>query len=32
MKTPVEDKLVSVVAEVEHPITVRVPIGTPLER
>ena len=30
-KTPVEDKLVSVVAEVEHPITVRVPIGTPLE-
>lgn len=27
-KTPVEDKLVSVVAEVEHPITVRVPIGT----
>ena len=30
-KTPVEDKLVSVVADVEHPITVRVPIGTPLE-
>lgn len=30
-KTPVEDKLVSVVAEVEYPITVRVPIGTPLE-
>ena len=30
-KTPVEDKLVSVVAEVEHPVTVRVPIGTPLD-
>ena len=29
--TPVEDKLVSVVAEVEHPVTVRVPIGTPLD-
>ena len=27
---PVTDKLVSVVAEVEHPVTVRVPIGTPL--
>lgn len=30
-KTPVEDKLVSVVAEVENPVTVRVPIGTPLD-
>lgn len=30
-KTPVVDKLVSVVAEVEHPITVRVPIGTSIE-
>lgn len=30
-QTPVEDKLVSVVAEVEHPVTVRVPIGTPLD-
>lgn len=29
--TPVEDKLVSVVAEVENPVTVRVPIGTPLD-
>lgn len=29
-QTPVVDKLVSVVAEVEHPVTVRVPIGTPL--
>ena len=29
--TPVEDKLVSVVAEVENPITLRVPIGTPLD-
>lgn len=29
--TPVVDKLVSVVAEVNHPVTVRVPIGTPLE-
>ena len=27
---PVTDKLVSVVAEVEHPVTVRVPLGTPL--
>lgn len=27
---PVTDKLVSVVAEVENPITVRVPIGTPI--
>ena len=27
---PVTDKLVSVVAEVEHPVTVRVPIGTAL--
>ena len=30
-KTPVVDKLVTVVAEVEHPITVRVPIGTSIE-
>ena len=29
--TPVVDKLVSVVAEVHHPVTVRVPIGTTLE-
>lgn len=29
--TPVVDKLVSVVAEVNHPVTVRVPIGTPVE-
>lgn len=29
---PVTDKLVSVVAEVEHPITVRVPLGTPLDQ
>ena len=29
--TPVEDKLVSVVAEVENPVTVRVPIGTSLD-
>lgn len=29
-KQPVTDKLVSVVAEVEHPVTVRVPLGTPL--
>lgn len=29
--TPVVDKLVSVVAEVEHPVTVRVPIGTSIE-
>lgn len=29
--TPVTDKLVSVVGEVEHPVTVRVPLGTPLE-
>ena len=29
--TPVVDKLVSVVAEVEHPVTVRVPIGTTIE-
>ncbi len=28
---PVVDKLVSVVAEVEHPVTVRVPIGTSIE-
>ena len=27
---PVTDKLVSVVGEVEHPVTVRVPLGTPL--
>ena len=30
-QTPVVDKLVSVVAEVENPITVRVPIGTSIE-
>lgn len=30
-QTPVVDKLVSVVAEVESPVTVRVPIGTPME-
>ncbi|NCB92286.1 MAG: NADH-quinone oxidoreductase subunit J [Clostridia bacterium] len=30
-KHPVTDKLVSVVAEVEHPVTVRVPIGTSLQ-
>lgn len=30
-QTPVVDKLVSVVAEVEHPVTVRVPIGCTLE-
>ena len=30
-QTPVMDKLVSVVAEVEHPVTVRVPIGTSIE-
>lgn len=30
-ETPVVDKLVSVVAEVNHPVTVRVPIGTSLE-
>ncbi|WP_334104398.1 4Fe-4S dicluster domain-containing protein, partial [Muricomes intestini] len=29
--TPVIDKLVSVTAEVEHPVTVRVPIGTTIE-
>ena len=29
--TPVVDKLVSVVAEVEHPVTVRVPIGCTIE-
>lgn len=29
--TPVVDKLVSVVAEVNHPVTVRVPIGTSVE-
>lgn len=29
--TPVIDKLVSVVAEVEHPVTVRVPLGTSIE-
>lgn len=29
--TPVVDKVVSVVGEVENPVTVRVPIGTPLE-
>lgn len=30
-ETPVVDKLVSVVAEVENPVTVRVPIGTTIE-
>ncbi len=30
-QTPVIDKLVSVVAEVEHPVTVRVPIGITIE-
>lgn len=30
-QTPVVDKLVSVVAEVEHPVTVRVPLGTTIE-
>ena len=30
-QTPVEDKLVSVVAEVEHPVTVRVPVGCTIE-
>lgn len=30
-QTPVMDKLVSVVAEVEQPVTVRVPIGTSIE-
>ena len=30
-KQPVTDKLVSVVAEVKHPVTVRVPIGMPLD-
>lgn len=29
--TPIVDKLVSVVAEVDHPVTVRVPIGTTIE-
>ncbi len=29
--TPVVDKLVSVVGEVEHPVTVRVPLGTALQ-
>ena len=29
--TPVVDKMVSVVAEVDHPVTVRVPIGTTIE-
>ena len=29
--TPVVDKLLSVVAEVDHPVTVRVPIGTTIE-
>lgn len=28
--TPVVDKVISVVGEVEHPVTVRVPLGTPL--
>lgn len=31
-QTPVLDKLVTIVGEVEHPITVRVPIGTTLEQ
>lgn len=31
-QVPVVDKLVTVVGEVEHPITVRVPIGTSLEQ
>lgn len=30
-ETPVVDKLVSVVAEVNHPVTVRVPLGTPIK-
>ena len=30
-RTPLVDKLVSVVAEVDHPVTVRVPIGTTIE-
>lgn len=30
-QTPVTDKLVSIVGEVQHPITVRVPIGTAIE-
>lgn len=30
-KKPVTSKLISVVAEVEHPVTVRVPLGTPLK-
>lgn len=30
-KMPVADKLVSIVGAVEHPVTVRVPIGTPIE-
>ncbi len=29
---PVDDKYVSVVGEVEHPVTVRVPIGTPISQ
>lgn len=31
-QTPVVDKLVTVVGEVEHPITVRVPLGTTIEQ
>ena len=31
-QTPVVDKLVSVVAEVEHPVTVRVPIGATIRK
>lgn len=31
-KAPVTDKLVTVVGEVEHPITLRVPLGTSLEQ
>ena len=30
--TPVVDNLVSVVAEVNHPVTVRVPIGVTVEK
>lgn len=31
-QTPVVDKLVTVVGEVEHPVTVRVPLGTTIEQ
>ena len=30
LNTPVVDKVISVVGEVEHPVTVRAPLGTPL--